>query len=90
MLACGGAAHGQGLQAGEPTPTGFAITPAAAQGALFQALNPDLPSLPQFTAGQASAAGRQDPADPDQRLQPQPRPRRQGHPRPVERIRLRL
>ncbi|MDB5477433.1 MAG: uncharacterized protein JWP49_2944 [Phenylobacterium sp.] len=51
----GTAAHGQALQAGEPTPTGFSITPTAAQGALFQALNPDLPGLPQFTAGQASA-----------------------------------
>src|SRR4051794_11657994 len=56
MLASAGAACGQALQAGEPTPTGFAITPSAAQGALFQPLNPDLPGLPGFTAGQASAA----------------------------------
>lgn len=55
IVACAGVAQGQGLQAGEPTPTGFAITPSAAAGALFQALNPDLPSLPGFTAGQASA-----------------------------------
>jgi DNA-binding beta-propeller fold protein YncE len=37
------------------TPTGQSITPAAAKGSVFQSLNPDLPSLPDFTAGQASA-----------------------------------
>jgi DNA-binding beta-propeller fold protein YncE len=36
-------------------PTGQHLTPQAAHGALFQALNPDLPDLPAFTAGQASA-----------------------------------
>jgi len=36
-------------------PTGQHLTPQAAQGALFQSLNPDLPGLPAFTAGQASA-----------------------------------
>ncbi len=41
--------------AGEVTPTGQSITPTAAPGALFQRLNPDLPNLPSFTAGQASA-----------------------------------
>jgi DNA-binding beta-propeller fold protein YncE len=39
----------------ELTPTGQAITPAAARGAIFQALNPDLPARPDFTAGQAAA-----------------------------------
>jgi len=39
----------------EITPTGAAITPTAAPGAIFQALNPDLPGDPGFTAGQASA-----------------------------------
>src|SRR5512146_93472 len=51
----GRAAGAAELQKGEPTPTGQAITPAAAPGAIFQALNPDLPSNPGFTAGQASA-----------------------------------
>jgi DNA-binding beta-propeller fold protein YncE len=40
---------------GEATPTGFAITPTAARGAVFQSLDPNLPGLPTFTAGQASA-----------------------------------
>ena len=40
----------------EWVPTGQAISPTAARGARFEALNPDLPGLPQFTAGQASAA----------------------------------
>lgn len=51
-----------GLAAGVATaapadllPTGQHLTPQAARGALFQALNPDLPDLPAFTAGQASA-----------------------------------
>lgn len=35
--------------------TGQAITPQAARGAIFQPLNPHLPDLPDFTAGQASA-----------------------------------
>ena len=42
-------------QAPEVTPTGQALTPTAAHGALFQPLNPDLPDLPGFTAGQAAA-----------------------------------
>jgi len=41
--------------AGEPTPTGLSITPTAARGARFEALNPDVPGMPAFTAGQASA-----------------------------------
>ena len=41
--------------AGEVTPTGQSITPTAAPGAVYQPLNPDLPDLPRFTAGQASA-----------------------------------
>jgi DNA-binding beta-propeller fold protein YncE len=36
-------------------PTDQSITPTAAPGAIFQRLNPDLPALPDFTAGQASA-----------------------------------
>ena len=36
-------------------PTGQHLTPEAARGAIFQPLNPDLPGLPEFTAGQASA-----------------------------------
>ncbi|HEX5262216.1 MAG TPA: hypothetical protein VFW13_01735, partial [Phenylobacterium sp.] len=36
-------------------PTGQRLTPRAAQGSVFQTLNPNLPDLPQFTAGQASA-----------------------------------
>ncbi len=39
----------------ELTPTGQALTPAAAPGAIFQPLNPDLPDDPAFTAGQAAA-----------------------------------
>jgi len=35
--------------------TGQSITPTAAAGAVFQPLNPDLPNLPGFTAGQAGA-----------------------------------
>jgi DNA-binding beta-propeller fold protein YncE len=41
--------------ASEVTPTGQAITPMAAAGAIFQPLNPDLAGDPGFTAGQASA-----------------------------------
>ena len=41
--------------AAEVTPAGQFLTPAAAPGAVFQALNPDLPGDPAFTAGQASA-----------------------------------
>ncbi len=36
-------------------PTGMRITPTAAPGARFSALNPDLPGAPEFTAGQAVA-----------------------------------
>jgi YVTN family beta-propeller protein len=38
---------------GELLPTGVHITPTAAEGAIFQALNPDLPLNPDFLAGQA-------------------------------------
>jgi YVTN family beta-propeller protein len=38
---------------GETLHTGMKITPAAAPGAVFQNLNPDLPDLPDFVAGQA-------------------------------------
>jgi hypothetical protein len=40
----------------EFTPTGQALTPAAAPGAIFQPLDPGLPDAPDYTAGQASAA----------------------------------
>lgn len=39
----------------EPLPTGQTITPAAAPGAIFQALDPDLDGAPGYAAGQASA-----------------------------------
>src|SRR5262249_50148717 len=39
--------------AGELLPTGVRVTPEAAEGALLQPLNPDLPALPDFVAGQA-------------------------------------
>ena len=38
---------------GELLHTGMRITPTAASGAVFQSLNPDLPDLPDYTAGQA-------------------------------------
>jgi DNA-binding beta-propeller fold protein YncE len=41
------------LSRGEFIPTGVHITPTAAPGSIFQPLNPDLPSNPSFTAGQA-------------------------------------
>ena len=41
------------LLVGERLPTGVNITPKAARGALFQTLNPDLPSKPDFVVGQA-------------------------------------
>lgn len=47
--------HGVDLLVGEMLPTGVRITPEAASGALFQALNPDLPTNPDFVAGQAVA-----------------------------------
>jgi DNA-binding beta-propeller fold protein YncE len=41
------------LQEGELLHTGMRITPTAAPGSIFQPLNPDLPDLPNFVAGQA-------------------------------------
>jgi YVTN family beta-propeller protein len=41
------------LQQGELLPTGARVTATAAEGALFQPLNPDLPSRPDFVVGQA-------------------------------------
>jgi hypothetical protein len=38
---------------GELLPTGARITPEAAEEAIFQPLNPDLPTHPDFLAGQA-------------------------------------
>lgn len=40
---------------GDLTPTGQRITPRAMPGATFVALNPNLPELPDFTAGQAAS-----------------------------------
>jgi DNA-binding beta-propeller fold protein YncE len=40
----------------EYTPTNQRLTPTAAPGAIFQPLNPDLASAPDYAAGQASAA----------------------------------
>lgn len=37
----------------EVLPTGMAITPTAAPGAIFETLNPNLPNFPDFVAGQA-------------------------------------
>lgn len=42
-----------GLIEGEVLPTGMKITPAAVRGSIFQALNPGLPTHPDFVAGQA-------------------------------------
>lgn len=47
--------HSNDLLVGEMLPTGVRITPEAASGALFQALNPDLQTNPDFVAGQAVA-----------------------------------
>ncbi|MHB8529486.1 MAG: YncE family protein [Caulobacteraceae bacterium] len=47
-----------GAFAGAPaeiTPTGAALTPTAAEGSIFQPLNPHLAGLPDVTAGQAAA-----------------------------------
>jgi DNA-binding beta-propeller fold protein YncE len=41
------------LLVGELLPTGSRITPTAAAGSVFRSLNPNLPQLPDFTAGQA-------------------------------------
>src|ERR1700741_2109934 len=38
---------------GQFIPTGVRITPSAAKGSIFQALNPGLVSDPSFTVGQA-------------------------------------
>jgi DNA-binding beta-propeller fold protein YncE len=48
-------ALGGPVLAEEFTPTDQALTPAAAPGAIFQPLNPDLPGNPGYTAGQAAA-----------------------------------
>ena len=54
-LSFGAASAAVAADTPEPTPTGQAITPMAATGAVFQTLNPDLPGVPDYTAGQASA-----------------------------------
>ncbi len=53
-LICAGAAVASTARPGS-LPTGQTATPTAASGAIFQSLNPDLPGLPGFVAGQASA-----------------------------------
>ncbi len=54
-LAAGVMAVAAQTQAQTVLPTGQRLTPEVARGAIFQPLNPDLPGLPGFTAGQASA-----------------------------------
>ena len=44
---------GSKLIEGELLHTGMRVTPTAAPGATFEQLNPDLPGLPDYTAGQA-------------------------------------
>lgn len=44
-------AAGQAVTA-TPTPTGFSITPTAAPGAVFTTMNPNLPALSNYIAGQ--------------------------------------
>ena len=62
LLAAGGLACATpGPDADDPSglstwlPTGVRITPQAASGAMFQALNPDLEAFPNFAAGQATS-----------------------------------
>jgi DNA-binding beta-propeller fold protein YncE len=52
-LALGGAAAAAAR--GQFTATGQSITPTAARGAVFQALNPDIAAMADYTAGQAAA-----------------------------------
>src|SRR5579863_5746061 len=40
------------LESRQVLPSGMTITPMAAPGAFFVSLNPDLPGLPSFVAGQ--------------------------------------
>ncbi|MDE2355600.1 MAG: beta-propeller fold lactonase family protein, partial [Alphaproteobacteria bacterium] len=46
---------GRAMAAPQIAPTGEAITPLATRGAVFEALNPHLKDLPDYTVGQASA-----------------------------------
>jgi hypothetical protein len=46
------------LLVGDLLPTGQRLTPRAAPGALFGPLNPNLPGLPDYVAGQAVAMAR--------------------------------
>ena len=41
------------LVTGDSVPSGVEITPSIARGAVFKTLNPDLPTRPDFVAGQA-------------------------------------
>src|SRR5258708_2338703 len=54
-MALASASAGAELQTGELVPTGQRITPTAAPGSLFQRLDPAIPGLPDYRAGQASA-----------------------------------
>jgi hypothetical protein len=71
-----GSADGQGPAAspvsGELLPTGARITPTAAEGAIFQPLNPDLPDNPRFYRWASRCdehqSGRGYAIDPDQRF----------------------
>ncbi len=45
--------HGVSLAGGEILPTGMRVTPTAARGAQFLALNPDLPTRPDYLADHA-------------------------------------
>lgn len=51
--AAGGAAASGVITDGTQLPTGARITPTAARGAIFERMNPGLPTLPDFQAGQA-------------------------------------
>jgi len=55
LAAVVGVGLGSISRAQDVAPTGQTLTPGATPGAVFQALNPDLPSDPSYTAGQASA-----------------------------------
>lgn len=52
LLLAAAAAHAAPFKT---APTGQALTPTAAPGAVFESLNPDLAGAPGFTAGQAAA-----------------------------------
>ncbi len=57
VLSLAGPAAGAITASATTVPTGQSITPLAAPGAIFQGLNPHLPTSPDVLAGQASAVG---------------------------------